>query len=276
MMPPKHKVKFETVVVINGYRYKKQMVLGNPSNNVPSRLVIDRLTNHLFFCINSNEPGQIHNSIVLNLATGLNAIIPDIQNGFATAVDPEGSVYLGGSDGIFEFDYATNNIKKPGILEGVDIFAMYFHKCLYFVETANQSLFMWKDKQKSLVDVLHGHAIQYFVVTKNDDIVFVNSSGVYMLRKGTSLPLTFGGAARGAHFRGVTIDSHGAPYLIAQDGIYSLDMIHQQVVRSLPLRNGCGLAFDNDNNIIYSDERSLTKLVRQLEELHVHKHKNPK
>lgn len=264
MMPPKHRVKFENLIEINGRHYKKQIVLSGAK--VPSKFSIDRLKNNLFFCINADEfSDQSFHSVVLNLDTGLNAIIPGIQNGFASAVDPKGSVYLGGSDGIFQFNYDTYNVDKPGILEGVDIFNMYFHKGLYFIETANQNLFKLKDKQKSMVDVLEGYGIQYFGITNYDDIVFVNPSGVYMLRRGTSIPITLGGAARGAHFRGVAIDVHGVPFLIAQDGIYSIDMVHRHVVRMLPMENGYGLAFDRGNNIVYSDERSVIKLVLQNE-----------
>lgn len=262
-MKPAKKVKFEPVVVLGGTYFKKHVVLRNAK--VPSKLSIDRLKNNLFFSMYADEVSdQSFNSVVLNLDTGLNAIIPDISNGFASAVDPAGSVYLGGSNGIFRFNYDSHNVDKPGILQGVDICDMYFHECLYFVETANRNLFKWKEEKKSRVDNLAGYGIQHFLITENDDILFVNCSGVFMLQRETSFPITFGGASRDAHFRGMTVDANGLPYLIAQDGIYTIDVINRHVIKKWPLENGHGLAFDNDNNIIYSDERSVTKLIRLL------------
>lgn len=259
----KHKVKFESSVVINGIPYKRQVLLSGA--NVPSKLSLDRQTNHLFFSVNASEVArQSFHSVVLNLDTGAKAIIPGIRNGFASAVDPVGSVYLGGSEGIFQFNYDTHNVNKPAIISGVDVFDMYFQNGLYFVETATQNLFKWKNNEKSIVDTVEGYGIQYFAVSPNGDILFVNSTGAYLMRYETLYPMTFGGASRGTHFRGVTIDVNGVPYLIAQDGIYTVDMTHRHIVRILPMENGYGLAFDRDNNIVYSDDRSVVKLIRQI------------
>lgn len=264
------KVKFEQVKVIKGSAYNKHIILADA--NVPSKLSIDRLSNTLFFCINADEfSDQSFHLVVLDLNTGLNAIIPGIQNGFASAVEPEGAVYLGGSNGIFEFNYRTFDVYGTAILKGVDIFDMYFHKYLYFVETATQNLFVWKNGGKTSIKELEGYGIQHFLVNNFEDILFVNSSGVYMLRKGTKLPITFGGASTTAHFRGMTADINGLPYLIAQDGIYTIDMTQRHVVKTIPMENIFGLAFDKDNNMVYSDERSVVKLILQHNPVFVNK-----
>lgn len=275
MMPPKakghkHKVKFESAVVINGDSYKQQIILSGA--NVPTKLSIDRLTNNLFFCINADANShQSFQIVVLNLDTGSKAIIPGIRNGFASAVDPTGSVYLGGSDGIYQFNYDTHKVFKLPIISGVDVFDMFFHNWLYFVETANQNLFMWKKGEKLIVEDMEGYGIHYFAITAYEDILFVNATGVYMMRKGTLYPITLGGASRGTHIRGVTTDVNGVPYLIAQDGIYAVDMTQRHVERILALENGYGIAFDKDNNIFYSDERSVVKLIRQINTAPKHK-----
>lgn len=262
MMPHKHKVRFAPVKFINGTPYIKKILLTGV--RVPSKFSIDRLRNNLFFCINSDEfSNQSFYSVILNLDTGLNAIIPSIRNGYASAVDPSGSVYIGGSDGIYRFNYDTRDVDIPGLLVGVDICDMYFHKCLYFVETASQSLFMWKDDKKIEVEHLEGYVVQHFLVNTYGDILFVNPSGVHMLRKGTESPISFNIPSREAHFHGVTTDANGESYLIGQDGMYTVDMIERQVVRITPMNNGYGLAFDKDNNIIYSNERYVAKLICQ-------------
>lgn len=257
------KVRFEPLLVINGKPYKKQIILAGLK--VPTNLSIDRRTNNLFFRINSDSySDQIFHSVVLNLDTGLNAIIPSIRNGFASAVDPAGSVYLGGSDGIYRFNYRTRDVDSPRILEDIDILDLYFNKYLYFVETGTQSVFKWKNERKFMVRKMEGFGPLYFAVHDNEDIFFVNPSGVYLYRKGSTSPYTFGGGRNG-HFRGLAVDIYGAPYLIAQDGIYSIDMLQRHIMKMLHIDNAYGLAFDRDNNIIYSDERSVGKLIPQTD-----------
>lgn len=263
IMYRKPRVKVEPLIVIKGISYKKQIILADLK--VPTKLSIDRQTNNLFFRINSDQySDQNFHSVVLNLDTGLNAIIPSIRNGFASAVDPAGSVYLGGSDGIYRFNYSTRDVDEPGILENVDILDLYFNKYLYFVETSSQNVFRWSKKNKFMVRKLEGFGIQHFSVHDNEDIFLVNPAGVYIYRKGSLSPITFG-CARNGHFRGLAVDIYGAPYLIAQDGIYSVDMLHRQIMKMLHIENAYGLAFDKDNNIIYSDERSVGKLIPQTD-----------
>ncbi|KAH9637185.1 hypothetical protein HF086_016207 [Spodoptera exigua] len=246
-------------VVISGMPHKKNVILADV--NIPYKFSIDRQKNNLFFCINADEfSDQSFQSVALDLDTGLASIVPGIRNGFASAVDQtSGDVFLGGSDGIFKYNYSTSDIDKPGLVNRTDIFDMYFHNNLFFVDTAKQNLYEYKDNTKILVPEVKENLIQHFVIDVNSDLYFVNPTGLFVLAKGSKLPVLVHG--NDISIRGATTDVFGTPYFIAHDGIYCVNKISRELSLVLPINNGYGLAFDKSNNIIYSDERSVNILT---------------
>ncbi|XP_049874476.1 ommochrome-binding protein-like [Pectinophora gossypiella] len=154
----------DPVVLVRGKPYRKRVILADA--NIPYKLSVDRCTNNLFFCINADEfSDQSFHSAVLNLETEATSIIPGIRNGFASAVDQNtSSVFLGGSDGIYLYNYTINDVMKPALINGIDIFDMYFHKELYFVDTASQNLFILKDGKKNLIPEAKGCLIHHFAI----------------------------------------------------------------------------------------------------------------
>lgn len=251
--------KKDSGVLVCGIPHKKVVMLADA--NIPYKFTIDRNSNSLFFCINADEfSDQSFQSVVLNLDSGLATIIPGIRNGFASAVDQAtGNVYLGGSDGIFKYNYRTNDIEQPALVNRIDIFDMYFTDELYFVDTAKQHLYVYRDGIKTLVSELKDNLIQHFVIDVNSDIYFVNPSGLFVLEKGRKFPMLING--NDVSIRGATTDVNGHPYFVAQDGIYSIDKESKQLAKIVSVNRGYGLAFDKENNIVYSDERSVNILV---------------
>lgn len=247
------------LVLICGKPYKKNVILADV--NIPYKFSIDRNRNTLFFCINADEfSDQSFQTVVLNIDTGLTSIVPRLRNGFASAVDQAtGNVYLGGSDGIYKYNYSSKDIEKPALVNKTDIFDMYFKDYLYFVDTAKQNLYVYKDNTKCLVPETKENVIQHFVFDANSDLYFVNPSGLFLLQKGCKSPTLVHG--NDLSIRGATTDKFGTPYFVAHNGIYSIDKENKQLVLRLSVTNGYGLAFDKNNNILYSDERTVTMLV---------------
>lgn len=252
--------KEDNIVTIRGEMYKKQVILADA--NLPYKFTIDRYRNNLFFCINADQfSDQSFHSVILNLHKGSAAIVPGIRNGFASAVDQTtGSVYLGGSDGIFSYNYHTNNIDRPALVSETDIFDMCFQKYLYFVDTATQSLQVIKNGKQKNVPNLEGHLLQYFVVDEDRNLYFVDATGLYVLKSGKDRAVLLDD--RVLQYRGATLDMHGAPHFIAHDGIYEIDGETGQPEIILSVEKGLGLAFDKNNNIVYSDERAVITLIR--------------
>ncbi|CAG9561199.1 unnamed protein product [Danaus chrysippus] len=246
-------------VTIGGKSYKKSTILADV--NIPYKFSIDRNNNILFFCINADEfSDQSFQSVELNLYSGCAKIVPSIRNGFASAVDQtNGIVYLGGSDGVYKYDYQTHDIRKPAIIKGIDVFDMFYKDCLYFVDTTNLDLFSLKNGQKSIVSTVEEYGVHHCAVDGNDNLIVANPSGLFYLPKGSKSPERIGNNV--GNIRGITTDAKGEPYLIAQDGIYSIDCIDNQIKNILTLDNGYGLAFDKNNMIVYGDERCVAKLV---------------
>lgn len=249
----------DRAVTIKGVSYNKNVILADV--NIPYKLSLDRGRNKLFFCINADEfSDQSFHSVILDLDTRLTSVVPSIRNGFASAVDQtSGAVYLGGSDGIFKFNYDTQDIEKPALVKGIDIFDMYFNRYLYFIDTANQNLYVYKASCNKIIPEVEGYMIHHFVVNNYRDLIFVSPMGVFSLPKGARSPVMYQNGE--FNFRGATTDVNGVPYFIARDGIYTIDEESKQLVRILRIENGYGLAFDKDNNIVYSDERTVTKLI---------------
>ncbi|XP_023936719.2 ommochrome-binding protein-like [Bicyclus anynana] len=249
----------DKVVKVGNKLYKKHVVLADV--NIPFKFSIDRNSNKLFFCMNADEfSDQSFQNVILDLNTESVNIVPNIRNGFASAVDQNtGSVYLGGSDGIYLYNYQTHDVEKPPIVQGVDVFDMYFKDNLYFVDTTNLDLHVLKNNQKTIVSSVEEYGIHHCVIDGSDNLILVNPAGVYLMAKEAKSPTRFCNNIE--NIRGITTDIHGQPFLIAQHGIYAIDCKNNQVTMVLPLENGYALAFDKDNNIIFSDGRSVVKLI---------------
>lgn len=245
-------------IFINGKPKKKHVILADV--NVPYKLTIDRNKNTLFFCINADEfSDQTFQSVVLNLDTGFANIVPGMRNGFASAVDQvNGDVYLGGSDGIYKYNYSTNDIDKSALIHRLDIFDMFFKEKLYFVDTAKQNLYVYKDKGKCVVPGARQHLIQHFVIDANRDLYFVNATGLFVLGNGCKSPMLINGTD--ISIRGATTDAFGTPYFVARDGIYGIDKEMNELVMLFAVDDAYGLAFDANNNIVYSDARTVNRL----------------
>ncbi|KAI5645407.1 ommochrome-binding protein-like [Phthorimaea operculella] len=246
-------------VLIRGKSYTKRVILADA--NIPYKLSLDRNTNSLFFCINADEfSDQSFHSVILDINSGVTSVIPAIRNGFASAVDlATSTVYLGGSDGIYKYNYNTRSIEGTSLIGSIDIFDMYYHKHLYFVDTAYQNLYALREGNKNLISEVKGCLIHHFAFDKNDDLFFINSSGLFVLPRGAKSPVRQDNISGDLHFRGVTTDMYGWVHFVAHDGIYSFEN-RASLVKELQLNNGYGLAFDKGNNIIYSEERSITRL----------------
>ncbi|XP_045451042.1 ommochrome-binding protein-like [Melitaea cinxia] len=239
--------------------HRKQIILADV--NIPYKFSLDRQKNKQFFCINADKfSDQSFQSVVLDLNTEIVNIVPNIRNGFASAVDQNtGTVYLGGSDGIYQYNYQTQDINRPAILKGIDIFDMYFKDYLYFVETTNLDLYELRNNKKYIVSNLEEYGVHHFVIDSDDNIILANPGGLFYMHKNAKTPIRFSDGVQ--YIRGMTTDTEGNPYVIAKDGIYMIDTDNEQPLKLLTLNDGYGIAFDKDNNILFSDERTVVKLV---------------
>lgn len=83
----------------------------------PYQMAMDYDTNTLFFSYSTGD-SDVFRSAYLNLKTNEFGDIPGIAGGFSNTVDNKKNiVYLGGRDGIYEFNYNTKEAQRLNITD---------------------------------------------------------------------------------------------------------------------------------------------------------------
>ncbi|XP_063365955.1 uncharacterized protein LOC134654440 [Cydia amplana] len=176
----------------------------------------------------------------------------------------ENKIYLAGSDGIWALEDA--NTDRPVL----KFFAAKSHRItdlvskdyVYFTEEESQGII--KDKNGHFFRKLENKTIESFVLDKDVEytVVYLHSSGLYAFNSKTNEDVRL---SRNPFFRGLTVDLEGIVYAWYIDGIYKVIidsvLVHSSVRRVSDVVVGT-MTFDNSNNIIYSNERSLYKLTK--------------
>lgn len=231
--------------------------------NIPYNFSIDRKRDKLFFCINADEVcDQSFQSAVADLNTGCASVIPNVRNGFASAVDQDtGTVYLAGSDGIFKYNNLINDIEKPALIKNIDVFDMKFNNnFIYFIDTANMNLFVLKNGKKVCVATIEEYGIQHFTFA-DQYVILSNANGLYYYVKENCdcEPVMISNTVD--NIRGLVTDLNGLPHIVAQRGLFFIDLESMDVIQLMCLEDGYALDFDKNNNIIYSDGRTVIKIL---------------
>lgn len=223
----------------------------------PYLLAVDYSTNNLYFSYNVKEDEDDFRSARLNLNTKEFNNIEGVANGFAQAVDQRThEVYIGGSDGIYKYDYGLNKAELVGE-RGSNIWTLYFKEVLYYSIFPYQFLYVLEDGQPRRFRDLEDTKVDHFVIDNEDDIFFSNNTGLYSQKKGTKNAVLY---KENPVLRSLTTDINGNVYACLQDGIYAVRKSSTSLEKVVELSDGFGLAFDNDNNIVYSDASRLVRL----------------
>lgn len=242
-------------VKINGVYYDTETLREDLDR--PYLLAVDYSTNNLYFSYNVKENDDEFRSARLNLNTKEFHNIEGVTNGFAQAVDQEThEIYIGGSDGIYRYDYGNN--KTEIIAErGSNIWTLYFKEVLYYSVFPAQFLYTLIDGESRRFVDLEDTKVDHFVIDNEDDIFFTNTTGLYSQKKGTKNAVLF---KESPVLRSLTTDINGNVYACLQDGIYAVKKSSASLDKVVEINDGFGLAFDNDNNIVYSDANRLVRL----------------
>ncbi|KAM3966039.1 ommochrome-binding protein [Aphomia sociella] len=172
-------------------------------------------------------------------------------------IDQDNSiVYLGGYDGIFTY----GNTKKltPYSSRGDTILSLFYKGFVYFVKSDDNRIISKKgDQFNSVLDYV---PIKNFVITKYDVIVFLSNYGLFLSKKGETVWLS-----KNAFFRGLAIDLDDTVYAWWIDGLYKViiekNLPESKIVKVAHITGLGALTFDNDNNIIFSSDRSVFRLT---------------
>jgi hypothetical protein len=183
--------------------------------------------------------------------------IKNVTNGFATAINHRhGTIYFGGSNGIY-----IQNISTPGkvrlLIEGYDIWDMFFKDELYFISFPKRQLHKHCSNNTEIQKHLH-NKIFHFAIDGDEDQFVTNKTGLYMIKNGTHHPIHLKGPTI---FRAIEVNNKGIAHFCGQNEIYVVDKKDHKLREIASIKNIFGLTFDEEDNIIYSDPHQIVRLL---------------
>nr|AFC35301.1 diapause associated protein 2 [Antheraea pernyi] len=249
------------VVVIRGDKYEKQVL--KTDVHAPYQLAMDYQTKTLFFSLSAEVGGKtVLKSAYFNLRTNEYGEISGINGGMANAVDSlKHTVYLGGKDGIYEYDFTTKKAKNLGITDS-SIWQMFFcpvHGLFFTTYKPDEKSFVYHDEQVQPVAGLTDTRTRLIAVGEHHDIFFANSSGLFIYNMHTNVFINLGDY----NVNGFARDVNGKLYFSCPNGIFFPNDIQKKIEPLVLVRDNSiyGVTFDGDNNMIYASEDSIVRLV---------------
>ncbi|KAM3967147.1 ommochrome-binding protein-like [Aphomia sociella] len=232
---------------------------------MPYHLTVDPNTGTLFFSYSTGNVEEPFHSVYLNLKSKEQGIIAGINGGFCHAVDVKnGVVYLGGGDGIYQFDYKTKSAHFLNITEN-SIWQMFFKDGLYYTVYPKEGAYLYKNGVVKKLKQVENSNTLLIAVDNNHNIYVANSSGLFVNDKENKI----------THIgdyviNGFTADRNGNLYFSSPSQIYSIvdkttvkkieNKIEGKTVVEISPDSLYGVAVDMDGNFIYATEDSVIRL----------------
>ncbi|CAH2105602.1 unnamed protein product [Euphydryas editha] len=241
-------------VIVHNIHHNKEIIKENIDSAY--QLAIDYDKNMLFFSYSSYDSQSTFRSAYINLKTNELKIVEDINGGFANAVDSQTkTVYLGGNDGIYKFDYVTNKaIHIDGTTD--NIWQMFVKKDLYYTIYPDENVYVFKNGQTQRVPELLKTKAMLVALDNNDNIYFSNSSGLFVYKKAKDYVSFLGDY----NLNSITSDINGNLFFSTPSGIYSIDDKSKTIKNLVSIDNIYGVVVEKDGNIIYSSRDSIVRL----------------
>ncbi|XP_013134072.1 PREDICTED: ommochrome-binding protein-like [Papilio polytes] len=243
-------------ILYDGKPYKEQLMKADIYK--PSSLAIDYKTSALYFT-HIDQTGDIfYKTAKINLKDGKFTNL-EVNNGFSLDVDQKNHViYVGGYKGIYKYNERNN--KAQLIVRGINTWNVFYKNVLYYIEFVSQTLFTYSNGKSKPVEELEGIKVYFFVMDDEDYMVYSNGTGVFGKKKGEQEVL-YKDVKSVDEIREITLDRNGRVFVLAADGIYRVNKVTESIVKVAEIQDVYGMAFDIDNNLIFSKENSLLRLV---------------
>ncbi|XP_061725179.1 ommochrome-binding protein-like [Cydia pomonella] len=243
--------------LVNGVQHSKGILKTDLDR--PYLLTTDFSSNTLYFSYTIKGEEEGFKSAKLNLNTKEFSDIDGVPNGFAQAVDESThEVYIGGSDGIYKYKPNANKADFFGA-NGTDIWTIYYKDVLYFSIFPSQFLYTFDNGEITRFKDLEDTLVDSFLIDDENTLFFSNSSGLYSQKKGTKDAINISG--EDIRIRGLTKNKDGDVYVCVQDGIYSVNKTHHYLGKYVDIDDAFGVAFDNQNNLVYADATNVVRLT---------------
>ncbi|KAJ0170615.1 hypothetical protein K1T71_013986 [Dendrolimus kikuchii] len=244
-------------LTVNGVCHGQEILHENLDR--PILLLVDLKSNVLYFTylISNYECSAAR----LNLDTKEFKNIEGITNGYAQAVDRNSlDVYIGSSDGLYKYDAVDDNVTFIGA-EGANILRVYYKDVLYYLLLQSRSVYTFENGVSKKFPDLDNTKVNHFIID-NEFIYFTNNTGLYSQKRGTKDAVWFNfPEVNEGDERGLAVDSKGVVHICMQDGVYVLKQDSWTVEKIVHIDGSQGLAFDKNDNIVYSDATQLVRLL---------------
>ncbi|XP_022117479.2 ommochrome-binding protein [Pieris rapae] len=243
-------------VKINDIYYEKEVLRTDVDR--PYLLAVDYSTNTLYYSFNIDFNDDVsYKSAFLNLNTKESGEVTGVTNGFAHTVDQKThEVYIGGSDGIYKYDHKSKKAELFGA-NGSDVWGIYYKEILYYLDFPRQFLYTYIDGVSTRFKDLEDTKVDQFVIDNEDILFYTNATGLFGQKKGTKDAVLF---KNNMSVRSLTTDINGNVYLCELDDVYKVNKETRGIDKVTEVNDCFGLAFDNENNLIYSNATSLVRL----------------
>ncbi|CAG9572599.1 unnamed protein product [Danaus chrysippus] len=226
----------------------------------PYSLVVDYSTNVLYFTYSLNNIDDVFKTGYINLNTKEFGDLEGVENGFTQTIDQnKHEIYIGTNNGIYKYEHAKKTAEFYA-LTGIDIWHIYFKDIIYYSIFPNQFFYTYINGEVMKFKDLQDTKVDQFVIDNEDFMFFTNATGLYGQRKGSDASKLYNEYNTDG-IRALTTDINGNVFFCRFDGIYTVDKAVSSVNKVLDLNDVYGLAFDNVNNIIYSDESKIVRLI---------------
>ncbi|XP_014358757.2 ommochrome-binding protein [Papilio machaon] len=244
-------------ILYDGRNYKEELMKADIYK--PSSLAIDYKTNTLYFTHIEQTGDAFYKTSKINLKDGKFTNL-EVNNGFSLDVDQNNHVvYIGGHKGIYKYNEKSN--KAHLIVPGINAWNVFYKNVLYYTEFISQTIFTYSNGKSKPFEELEGIKVYFFVIDHEGYIVYSNSSGVFGKKKGEKEVL-YKEVKSVDEIREITLDRNGRVFVLAADGIYStVNKVTKSIDKVAEIQDVYGIAFDNNNHLIYSKENSLLRLV---------------
>ncbi|KAG6447526.1 hypothetical protein O3G_MSEX004984 [Manduca sexta] len=220
----------------------------------PNQLAVDKSTNTLYFSFDTGQGEYI--PALLKIDTRKLTVLQGIKDAFAIASSP-GEMYFGGSYGIYKYDTIKRNLWRLNV-PNLDIWWLFIKKNIHFIKFPSLNAYSYSDRTVKEMKAFRSNIVHQFVIDKNDNLFFINSTGLYGIKSGTNVALLLKNSPR---FIGMAIDHKNVVHVCSEEGIYVVRKMIQKVKKIISIQGVLGMTFDKVNNLIYSDSHELVRLI---------------
>ncbi|CAH2044267.1 unnamed protein product, partial [Iphiclides podalirius] len=166
-------------------------------------------------------------------------------------------MYFGGSNGIYRYDSVLQTLKRLAV-KNLDIWWLFFKKNIYFIRFPSLNAYYYHERTVKPISYLKNVTVNQFVFDNEDNLFFINGTGLYGIKNGESDIILMRDNPR---FLGMAANNKGHVYLCSENEIFVISKMIQKVKKIVNIQGVLGMTFDKDNNLIYSDSREIIRLL---------------